>query len=542
MRDMQRAVAVAAVIVLGVLGPGLAASAAPTGGRAYYVSPTGRDSGPGTINAPWRTLGRASTANLDPGDRLYLRGGSTFTGTLQLTMEDAGTSANPVIVDSYGTGPATISSGAGTGVSVHNAAGIAVRNLRVVGSGRDSGGEVGVLFFNDRAGDVLLPYVRMSDLDVSGYREYGIAIGGWNGRSGFSDVRVERVVSHDNGDSGMVTYAAARNVHRNVYVGASRFYGNLGQPDSPTNSGSGVVLGGVDGATVERNLAFRNGGLNTTIQGGVGIWAYDSTHVTMQRNESYANRTGGLADGGGFNFDQNTSNSIMQFNYSHDNDGHGFMLAHNVDSAAHTGNVIRYNVSQNDGRKNGTGGIRIFGRITDAEIYQNTVSLTATSSGSKAVRIDGKQPTGRVHFRNNIFRTKGGAPSLAVSAGAVANEVDLLFQGNDWYASGATPRFVWGSVTYTSLTAWRTATGAERVGTKAVGTSADPLFVGGDAPTIGDTSRLDELRNHYGLSSASTIIDKGVDLTAFGITPSPVDFTGSPSPKGAAPDPGAFER
>ena len=123
MRDMQRALAVAAVIVLGVLGPGLAASAAPTGGRAYYVSPTGRDSGPGTINAPWRTLGRASTANLDPGDRLYLQGGSTFTGTLQLTMEDAGTSANPVIVDSYGAGPATISSGAGTGVSVHNVVG-----------------------------------------------------------------------------------------------------------------------------------------------------------------------------------------------------------------------------------------------------------------------------------------------------------------------------------------------------------------------------------------------------------------------------------
>ena len=109
-----------------------------------------------------------------------------------------------------------------------------------------------MLFFNDRAGDVLLPYVRVSDLDVSGYREYGIAIGWWNGRSGFSDVRVERVVSHDNGDSGMVTYAAARNVHRNVYVGASRFYDNQGQPDSPTNSGSGLVLGGVDGATVER--------------------------------------------------------------------------------------------------------------------------------------------------------------------------------------------------------------------------------------------------------------------------------------------------
>jgi hypothetical protein len=532
----------AVATVFGLLSLSLAATGCTPGGRSYYVSPTGKDSAVGSESAPWRTLARASAADFEPGDRLYLQGGATFTGTLQLTMEDGGTAASPVIVDSYGTGRATISSGAGKGVSVYNAAGVTVRNLRVVGAGRDTGGDVGVLFFNDRAGDILLPYVRVTDVEVSGYRDFGIAIGSWNGRSGFSDVRVERVLSHDNGDSGLVTYAAARNVHKNVYVGGSRFYDNQGQPESTKNSGSGLVLGGVNGATVERNLAFRNGGLNQTIQGGNAIWAYDSTRVTIQRNEAYLNRTGHLADGGGFDFDQNVSNSIMQLNYSHDNQGNGFMLAHGEDTATHTDNVVRYNISQNDGRKNGTSGIRIYGRVLNAEIHHNTISLSSATTPPIAVRVDGRQPSVNVHLRNNIFRTKGGAPLLQVSAGAAGNAIDLRFQGNDWYSAGATPRFVWGTASYSSLSAWRTATGAERVGGTAVGTSADPAFVGGDAPTIGDPSRLSELRNHYRLSAASTIIDKGLDLADFGITPRPVDFAGDPSPNGAAPDPGAFER
>jgi hypothetical protein len=543
MWKMRRGGALAIAAALGVIGPsGIGPACGAPVGTSYYVSPTGNDHASGSSASPWQTLERVSTANLEPGDHVYLQGGATFTGTLRLTAEDSGTATNPVVIDSYGTGRAIISSGTAQGVSVYDAAGVEVHDLKIAGAGRDGGGDVGLLFFNDLAGNVLLPYLRVSDVEVSGYHNFGIAIGGWNGTSGFSDVRVERVASHDNGDSGMVTYAAARNVHKNVYVGSSSFSNNQGLPDVATNTGSGLVLGGVDGATVEKNVAFKNGGLNTTIQGGVGIWTYNSNKVVIQRNESYGNRTGSAADGGGFDLDLSVSNSVLQFNYSHDNAGNGLMLAHGLDTTAHTNNVVRYNVSQNDARKNGTGAIRIFGRINNAEIYQNTISLSATTSVSKAIRIDGKQPATKVHFRNNIFRTKGGAPLLLVSPLAVSSAVDLRFQGNDWFAAGATPKFIWGSKTFTSLTAWRTASGAEKVGTKAVGTSADPQFVGGDAPTLGNPAKLVNLRNYYDLSVSSTIIDKGLNLATFGITPSSVDFAGDPTPTGSAPDPGAFER
>jgi len=82
--------------------------------------------------------------------------------------------------------------------------------------------------------------------------------------------------------------------------------------------------------------------------------------VVIQFNESYDNRTGGPADGGGFDLDSGTSNSILQYNYSHANDGAGFMLAHGRTDRLHAGNIVRYNVSQNDGRKNKYGGIHLW--------------------------------------------------------------------------------------------------------------------------------------------------------------------------------------
>ena len=44
----------------------------------YYVSLTGSNSNPGTLNAPWRSIFNAtyiSGANLHPEDTIYIRGG-----------------------------------------------------------------------------------------------------------------------------------------------------------------------------------------------------------------------------------------------------------------------------------------------------------------------------------------------------------------------------------------------------------------------------------------------------------------------------------
>jgi len=66
----------------------------------YYVGPsTGKDSNTGSFDEPWRTLA-GSVGKLQPGDTLYLRGGSYF--EYDDRIEVAGTESRPIAIRNYG--------------------------------------------------------------------------------------------------------------------------------------------------------------------------------------------------------------------------------------------------------------------------------------------------------------------------------------------------------------------------------------------------------------------------------------------------------
>ncbi len=520
-----------------------AANPAPAQATEYYLSAAGADSNAGTSPlAPWRTLSRVNAIALRAGDRVLLQAGDTFSGTLSLDAGDTGTAAAPIAIASYGNGRAIISSGASAGIFAYNTAGVSIANLNLIGSG---GAASGISFYTDLAGDVRLPFVRIDSVDVSAYGRDGIEIGAWNGQSGYSDVRVTNAALHGNARTGLLTYAQLPNTHRQVYVGHVRAFDNPGIADSPANSGSGIVLGSVDGGTIERSVAHDNGRLCASIGGPVGIWTYDSTRVTIQYNESFANRTGSSWDGGGFDLDQNVTSSVVQFNYSHDNDGAGFLLAHSAATNAHYGNAVRFNISQNDGRANSYAAIEVWGRVTGAEIYNNTIVIAAPDSGTPAaVRISNDGATDRyvssVHFRNNIFFTFG-LPLVQVTAAALPGAVDLRFEGNDYFANGAIPAIAWGTASFAGLTQWRT-TGQEIVNGMPTGLSVDPrLTAAGAGASIGDADRLASL-DAYRLTNGSPMADAGLDLAArFNINPGTVDFFGGQLGAGNGFDIGAHE-
>jgi hypothetical protein len=516
----------------------------PASARAadYYISALGNDANAGTSAAPWRTLAPADQRTFTAGDRILLRGGDAFDGTLQFDAADTGTASMPIIVTSYGTGRATLRPATGRGIFAYNTAGIAISNLVIAGSG---GPASGIVFYADLAGGVKLSTVRIDGVDVSGFGLDGIEIGSWNGTTGFSNVRITNVSAHDNARTGILTYAQVPNAHQAVYVGYSRAYNNTGIASATTNTGSGIVLGGVDGGTIERSVAHDNGRLCTAGAGPVGIWTYDSRRIVIQQNESYDNRTGGTADGGGFDLDQNVSDSVIQYNYSHGNDGAGYLLAHAPLNDSHARNTVRYNISEDDGRRNSYAAIEVWGRTIGAEIHNNTVFVSPAASGTpRAVRVGNVTIADRVaaalHLRNNIFVTAGGLPVLDVSA-TQATAADLRFEGNDYYASGAALSLAWGSATYATLAAWR-ATGQEIVGGAATGSSADPrLTAPGSGGTLDDATRLETV-SAYRLQGGSTMVDGGLDLAArFGVDPGARDYYASPLPQGAGFDAGAGE-
>src|SRR5207249_2350979 len=117
---------------------------------------------------------------------------------------------------------------------------------------------------------------------------------------------------------------------------------------------------------------------------------------------------------------QNTSYSVMQYNYSHDNDGAGFLMATPY-AANHGNNIVRYNISQNDCRKLNYGALHIWGKTTNDEWHNNTVYLTkGAATANYGIKIVNDyittNDTQSVHFRDNIIQTTGGMPVLYVAA------------------------------------------------------------------------------------------------------------------------------
>ena len=500
--------------------------AIPAAAADFYISSAGHDGQPGTSpGTAWRTIARANAAVLADGDRLLFEGGQTFAGNLTFDTRDGGTAMAPLVVTSYGTGRATLASVAGHGVIAYNRAALRIANIHVAGA--HVPGTSGIVFYTDAPGTAALAHVRIADVEVSGFGSDGIQIGAWGGAPGFADVRITRVVARDNDRTGILTFADRANVHRDVYVGYSTASANRGIPGSPTNSGSGIVFGGVAGGTIERSVAHGNGALSTAAEGPVGIWAYDSTRVIIQHNESYGNRTGGPADGGGFDLDQNVSDSILQFNYSHDNDGAGYLLAHRHATDHHANNTIRFNVSHGDGRRNGYAAIEVWGRTVGARIHHNTVVMPAVSGATGAAfalhnsGIGGVRASGVAVF-DNILQSERGL-LVDVSADQLA-AAPLRLNGNVYHAaSGFTVR--WGAASVGDLAGLRSL-GQESWDGTPTGTAVDPrLATGAGAVTLGDASRLDTLQA-YRLDQASPVAGAGFDATLAGVDPGQADFYG----------------
>ncbi len=413
----------------------------------WYVSANGDDDNAGTsANNAWRTIAQLNRHDFVAGDKILFEGGDQFTGRLYLGPRDRGTASKPINIGSYGTGRASIAAGNAGAIFVYDTAGISISNLQVVGPGDAATGKAaGITFFNNLPHGVKLKHVYIDNVESSGFAGAGISVGSWNGKAGFSDVRITNSVVHDNIQAGLVTYAQALNAHQHVYIGKVEAYNNVGN-STTLNSGSGIMLGGVRGATVEACIAHDNAANG---DGAVGIWTYDSSYVLIEHSESYSNHTTGKNDGDGFDFDRNVTNSIMQYNWAHDNDGSGFELAQNGKAGAYYNNTLRSNSSENDGKKNGYGAIDIWGPVANC-VVENNIVYTTEERSVKAIRII--NPTANVQLRNNYFQATAGPLLLDIAPG----QKEMVFADNNAVAPDDAVSVTDGYTVYPDLRAWTT--------------------------------------------------------------------------------------
>jgi hypothetical protein len=508
----------------------------------YYVSLNGDDTKEGTsVATAWQTVNKVNSTILQPGDKVLFEAGQTFQGTLQ--ADQSGTITEPIVYSSYGKGFATISSGLGRGFLAYNTAALEIRRLHFVGAGREVNNTGGLVFFRDdlTTRNTQLTHLLLDSVEVSGYQSYGITVGSYNtaldflGQPfGYDDVRITNSSTHDNGDTGIYSYGATLYAHRNWYIGNCKSFNNSGQQwVKDRNTGSGIILANVDGGLVEQSEAHHNGWLsNHYYTGPAGIWAYASNNITIQNCESHHNQSGTL-DGGGFDLDGGCTNSVLQYNYSHDNDGPGLMLAQYDGAPTTMAHVtIRYNISENDARRYGSG-ILLWSAggsrgISNANVYNNTVYMSPSASGyvPKAVYLSGPNIENS-GLRNNIFQTTDGIQFLVDESGRVA------FQGNCYWSTGGPQRWRQWASNFTSLEEWRAYTGAEKVQDKPTGMVTDPML---NAPGQGGTNPLKPGQSMsdwkaYQLQVASPLRGAGLDLkTLFNISPGKQDLYGYPIP------------
>ena len=347
--------------------------------KTFYVdSEGGNDQSAGTSEKEaWRTLGRIKEHNLFvPGDRILLKCGSVFRGE-QLAFQGMGSAEQPIEISSYGEGELPRLEGNGeveNVISLYNQQYIHINRLEITNLDQKYNQNFELNGSNNQE-------KALRAINVS-IRDFGTA----------SDIRIEDCYIHDiNGNikskwNGGIFFDVKANIQNGTLIGVPSKYDQIlisgctfervdrsgiklissqwcnqwekNDPGVPVNwypstnvvvrdnymekiGGDGITVRDTDGALIEHNLVrdcrYQNTGYN------VGIWPFEAANTVLQYNEAY--ETHGTTDGQGLDCDHASSNSVMQYNYSHNNEG-GFMLI--MGGYPHTGATVRYNISQND--------------------------------------------------------------------------------------------------------------------------------------------------------------------------------------------------
>lgn len=259
-----------------------------------------------------------------------------------------------------------------------------------------------------------------------------------------------------------------------------------------------------------RNSIIARMGLHNIVEYNVS--AYSSRHGTghsilnfntvgciMQYNEAYGNTgTADEIDHGGFDVDYHSRGTIVQYNYSHDNNWFcGIMRQYNRDIK------IRYNLSINERLGAYLYGFPWTDKARSIWVYNNTHYFKAGLNASIFVNAGRLRPPAHTAFYNNIFYFE--------DRGIWGGETDETceFSNNLFY--NIEPR-----------------------GKNAI--TKNPMFANpGAAPTAIDM-RNREVLNGYSLQSNSPCIDTGIILNDNGGQ----DFLGNPLGSDNT-DIGAFE-
>jgi parallel beta-helix repeat protein len=235
----------------------------------YYVSPSGNDHNPGTIDLPWRTLSKAADM-AQPGTTVYVRG-----GVYQEAVEfsNSGTHADPIKILAYQNELPIID---GNNYSLPRVAGGTLLEI--------SGDNVFVSGFEVRYSNYLGVLVSGSYSTASKINSNHNLHSGMRISGDFSVIEYSNVWSND-----MQNYNSQNPSGDSTALTAARHPSNAVIRNNLVHDNWGIGLSTYEasGTLIENNIVYDNYAAN--------IYLSDVNHVTFQRNFIYA--TGNMIGG-----------------------------------------------------------------------------------------------------------------------------------------------------------------------------------------------------------------------------------------------------
>jgi hypothetical protein len=168
----------------------------------------------------------------------------------------------------------------------------------------------------------------------------------------------------------------------------------------------GIWIRQCEGALIQHCEVSRTG-MNAVSN---GFWFWDCLSSIMQYNEGWECGSPRGNDGAPFSIDNHCLDCILQYNYSHDNEGPGYMVFGREGDGYR--NVVRRNLSYNDNvtrtYKAGTACITLVSEVKDALVEQNVVIAGPETHHMLGHRNWEGYPVSAT-YRNNLFVGNGRA-------------------------------------------------------------------------------------------------------------------------------------
>ena len=359
---------------------------------------------------------RYSNFEFPPGSSVLFATGESFKG--QFVIRGSGTKELPNRIAAYDRKSGVVFSdwidnkpvinGLGTvsaPLYLYNGQFWEINNLEVTntnGTREDQGKLLGINIVAENTGlveDIQIRncYVHDVNGEVGGKKTGGIHVDikGDKIKTKFQGLIIENNIVRDVGGVGISNQSSWGNINTESYYPWTDFVirGNRVE----RTGRNGIIVRYAENPVVEYNIVA----YSSRFDNGHSIYNFNTIACIVQYNEAYGNTSNNPndTDHGGFDADYNSRGTIIQYNYSHDNNWFCGIMRRGYNTDV----TIRYNISQNEllgaylyGFPKDTG-------VKDVKIYNNT-HYFGTGKGSQVFVAAGKVriPT-ETEFRNNIF-------------------------------------------------------------------------------------------------------------------------------------------